>query len=154
MCVILYEPPKYLHACVLIPFSPVQPFATFPACQCKRHKRRRFNPWVGKIPGQRAWQPTPVFFALSIPWTEELGRLQSTGSQRIGHRLKQLSMHARTPFSRGMSQTANAKIEFLESWPWINALETKFMWPLPHCCLSSILTDLYTIAYNYPLPSV
>ena len=21
-----------------------------------------FNPWVGKIPWRRAWQPTPVFF--------------------------------------------------------------------------------------------
>jgi len=21
----------------------------------------RFNPWVGKIPWRRAWQPTPVF---------------------------------------------------------------------------------------------
>ena len=76
-------------------------------------------------------------FALRIPWTEELGRLQSLGSQRVGHQLKQLSVHARTLFLRGMSQRANAKIEFLESWPWINALETKFMWPLPHCCLSS-----------------
>ena len=33
-----------------------------PACQCRRHKMRRFNPWVGKIPWRRAWQPTPVFF--------------------------------------------------------------------------------------------
>ena len=24
-------------------------------------KRRRFDPWVGKIPWRRAWQPTPVF---------------------------------------------------------------------------------------------
>ena len=24
-------------------------------------KRRGFNPWVGKIPWRRAWQPTPVF---------------------------------------------------------------------------------------------
>ena len=24
-------------------------------------RRRRFNPWVGKIPWRRAWQPTPVF---------------------------------------------------------------------------------------------
>ena len=24
-------------------------------------KRHRFNPWVGKIPWRRAWQPTPVF---------------------------------------------------------------------------------------------
>ena len=32
-----------------------------PACQCKRHKRHMFNPWVGVIPWRRAWQPTPVF---------------------------------------------------------------------------------------------
>ena len=31
-----------------------------PAYQCKRHKRRRYNPWVGKIPWRRAWPPTPV----------------------------------------------------------------------------------------------
>ena len=24
-------------------------------------RRRRFNPWVGKIPWRRTWQPTPVF---------------------------------------------------------------------------------------------
>ena len=30
-------------------------------CQCRRHKRCRFNPWVGKIPWRRAWQPTPGF---------------------------------------------------------------------------------------------
>ena len=23
-------------------------------------KRHRFDPWVGKIPWRRAWQPTPV----------------------------------------------------------------------------------------------
>ena len=32
-----------------------------PACKCRRHKRHRFHPWVGKIPWRRAWQPTPVF---------------------------------------------------------------------------------------------
>ena len=32
------------------------------ACQLRRHKRPGFNPWVGKIPWQRKWQPTPVFF--------------------------------------------------------------------------------------------
>ena len=28
------------------------------ACQCRRP---RFNPWLGKIPWRRKWQPTPVF---------------------------------------------------------------------------------------------
>ena len=32
-----------------------------PACQCKRYKRHEFDPWVGKSPWRRAWQPTPVF---------------------------------------------------------------------------------------------
>ena len=44
-----------------------------------------FDPWVGKIPWRRAWQPTPVFLPGESPWTEEPGRLQSTGSQRVGH---------------------------------------------------------------------
>ena len=30
------------------------------ACQCRRHKRHKFDPWVGKIPWRRKWQPTPV----------------------------------------------------------------------------------------------
>jgi len=47
--------------------------------------RDRFNPWVGKIPWRRAWQPTPIFFAWRIPWTEEPGGLQSIGSQRVKH---------------------------------------------------------------------
>ena len=32
-----------------------------PDCQCRRHKRYGFNPWVGKIFWRRVWQPTPVF---------------------------------------------------------------------------------------------
>ena len=31
------------------------------ACQCRRHKRCGFNPWVRKIPWRRKWQPIPVF---------------------------------------------------------------------------------------------
>ena len=31
------------------------------AYQYRRSKRRRFNPWVRKIPWRRKWQPTPVF---------------------------------------------------------------------------------------------
>ena len=32
-----------------------------PASSCRRHKRCGFDPWVGKIPWKRAWQPDPVF---------------------------------------------------------------------------------------------
>ena len=32
-----------------------------PTCQCRRHKRQGFNPWVGKTPWSRKWHPTLVF---------------------------------------------------------------------------------------------
>ena len=32
-------------------------------CQCRRLKRRGFNPWVRRIPWHRKWQPTPIFLA-------------------------------------------------------------------------------------------
>ena len=31
------------------------------------------DPWVGKTPWRRAWQPTPVFFPGESPWTGEPG---------------------------------------------------------------------------------
>ena len=37
-----------------------------PICQCWRHKRLGFDPWIGKIPWRRAWQPTPVFLENSM----------------------------------------------------------------------------------------
>ena len=56
-----------------------------PTCQCRRCKKRGFDPWVGKIPWRRAWQSILIFFPGESPWIEEPGSLQSTGSQRVGH---------------------------------------------------------------------
>ena len=64
-----------------------------PTCQCRRCKGCGFNPWVGKIPWRRAWQPTPILLPGESPWTEEPGGLQSIGSQSQTWQ-KQLSMHA------------------------------------------------------------
>ena len=41
---------------------------------------------IGKVPWSSEWQPTAVFLPGESPWTEEPGGLQSTGSQRVGHR--------------------------------------------------------------------
>ena len=42
-------------------------------------------PGLGCSPGGRAWQPTPVFLPGESPLSEEPGRLQSMGSQKVGH---------------------------------------------------------------------
>ena len=48
------------------------------ACQCRRCKRCRFNPWVRKIPLSRKWQTHSSMLAWKIP-PEEPGWLQSMG---------------------------------------------------------------------------
>ena len=56
------------------------------ACQCRRCKRHRFNPWVWKIPWREAWQSTAVFLPGKSHGQRSLwGRLQSIGLQRVGH---------------------------------------------------------------------
>ena len=41
--------------------SQLVPVVKNPSANPGRHERHRFNPWVGKIPWRRAWQPIPVF---------------------------------------------------------------------------------------------
>ena len=63
-----------------------------PACQCRRHNRRGFDPGVGKIPWRRAWKPTPEF----LPGESHRQRTrQATVHEVIKSwtQLKRLSMH-------------------------------------------------------------
>ena len=41
------------------------------------------DPWVGKVPWRRKYQPTPVFLLGKTPWMEQPGGLQSMGSQGV-----------------------------------------------------------------------
>ena len=54
-----------------------------PACQRRRHKRRRSDPWVEKIPWRRAWHPTAVF----LPG-ESRGQRSLAGCSPRGHRVR------------------------------------------------------------------
>ena len=55
-----------------------------PACQCKRRKRRRYNPWVGKIPWRRAWQPTPVYLPGGVYGQRSLEGYSPWGHKELG----------------------------------------------------------------------
>ena len=70
-----------------------------PTCQCRRHKRQGFDPWVEMIHWRRAWQSTLVFWpgeshgqrSLVVygPWgRKELDTTEATwnaGIDRTGH---------------------------------------------------------------------
>ena len=61
-----------------------------PPAKAGEGKRCEFDPWVGKIPWRRAWQPTPVFLPgeshgqagdlRDTPWQE----IQETQFQSLG----------------------------------------------------------------------
>ena len=43
-------------------------------CQRRRHRRCAFDPWVGKVPWRRKWQPVPVFLpGKSHGWRSHVG---------------------------------------------------------------------------------
>ena len=64
-----------------------------PTCQCRRQKRQKFKPWVGKIPWRREWKPTPVFLPGEFhgqrslvgysPW----GRKESNTTEQLAQKL-------------------------------------------------------------------
>ena len=59
-----------------------------PACQFRRH---RFDPWVGKNPWRRKWQPTPVFFL-----GKSHGQRNLPGYSLSGRKESDVTDHART----------------------------------------------------------
>ena len=56
-----------------------------PACQYRRHKGLGFHPWIGEDPLEEEMATHSSILVWRIPLTEEPGRLQSIGPQRVGH---------------------------------------------------------------------
>ena len=50
---------------------------------CLQYRRPGFDFWFGKIPLEKEMATHSSVLAWKIPWTEETGRLQSMGSQRL-----------------------------------------------------------------------
>ena len=65
-----------------------------PACQCRRHKRCKFESlgWKDLLEEEMATHSSILVWR--IPWTEEPGRLQSIGLPRVGRNWNNFSTHA------------------------------------------------------------
>ena len=60
-------------------------------CQCKRHKRQGFDPWVQKIPWTRKWQSPPIL----LPGKSH-GQRSLAGCSQWGHMTELLRTHTHT----------------------------------------------------------
>ena len=62
-----------------------------PACQCRRHKRRGFDPWVRKTPWRRKWQHTHVISSGKFHRQRSLAGFM--GSQTVKHNWTPMHTH-------------------------------------------------------------
>ena len=103
-----------------------------PACQCRRRERRGFDPWVGKIPWRREWQPTPVF----LPG-ESHGQRRLAGYNSWGHKesyvTEQLSTYTLHPIQFSSVQLFSHLQLFATAWTvaWQASLSITNSWRLP-----------------------
>ena len=61
------------------------------ACQCRRLRSYKFDPWVGKIPWSRKWQPAPILLPGKLH-----GQWSLVHYSPWGHREVDTTEHART----------------------------------------------------------
>ena len=67
---------------------PLQYSWAFLGAQMVKNPPAMWETWIRSLDWEdplEAWQPAPVLLSEEVPWTEEPGRLQSMGSQRVGH---------------------------------------------------------------------
>ena len=100
------------------------------ARQCRRLKRCRFDPWVGKIPWRHAVATHSSILAWRTPWTEEPGRLQSMGSQRVGHDWGDLAQNTGKKKKKKKKWTMRRKVKWKRAaiFPSLSITENLTRW--------------------------
>ena len=130
-----------------------------PDCQCRRHKRS-----LSSIPGledplEKGTATHSSILAWRIPWTEEPGRLQSMGSQRIGHDWSNLACTHTLPIEI-LVQKKQKRLGFGESVVFFSSINNllfitcRYMWKykvVPHFLGGYILSPRLNNHYYFAL---
>ena len=97
-----------------------------PACQCRRHKRHGFDPWVEKIRWRRASQPAPVFLPGASHGQRSLAGYRH-GVAKSPTWLKWLNMH--TPVVLVLKPLRSLSSFTFSLWSsiWLTAYLCKFL---------------------------
>ena len=101
-------------------------------------------------PWRRAWWPTPVFLPGESPWTEEPGRLQSIGSQRVRHDRSDFSQsfHSLSRvwlFATPWTTAGQASLSITNSWSLLTLMSIESVMPFNHLILCHPLLLLPSI---------
>ena len=112
-----------------------------PTCQCRRHRRCRFHPWVGKIPWSRKWQPTPVL----LPG-ESHGQRNLAGYSPWGCKESNLTEHA----LKGPSLSLAVSSEFLARVSCPSPWRSRTTWDISQSKDHTNLWHLWELLLSLP----
>ena len=129
-----------------------------PACQCRRYKRCRFDPWVGKMPWRRERQLTPCILTWKILWTEEPSRLQSMESQIYVlycklHISSVQSLSRVQLFVTPRTAACQASLSITNSWSLLKFKSIDLVMPSNHlilCCPLSSCLQSFPASGSFP----
>ena len=134
----LYVSKIYLLVCIYVDF-PGGASGKEPASQCRRCKRYRFDPKVGKMPWRRAWQSTPVVLPGESHEQRRLAGYSPWGCKELNW-LKRLCTHACT------------RIYVCVCAQSCLALYGPMDCSLPGFCIRGILQEKYLNGLPFPIP--
>ena len=79
-------------------------------CQCRRHRRLGFDPWVGKTLWRWKWQPTPVFLPGK---SQDRGALRAAvhGVAESGHGWAAEQQRGQRQCRHAVSSSASSSLE-------------------------------------------
>ena len=117
------------------------------ACQCRRC---RFDPWIGRIPWRKKWQPTPVFLPGKSQGQRRLAGYSPWGLKRVRHNWATKQQ----PLGLGLPLSSKPQFPLLHlpsySQEMIYFLKVKFPWNvLPDLLLTY---HVYFYSYSFSLP--
>ena len=90
-------------------------------CQYKRCRRPEFDPWVGKNPWRRKWQPISVFLPGESHGQRNLAMYSPWGCKELN-----MTEHAYTFFNAGNYARWVNKMEIYVNFEWIMYVPTNF----------------------------
>jgi len=108
---LLYNKVKQLY--IYMDLGLPQWLSGFRIClQCRRHRRLRFDTWVGKIPYRRKWQSTPVLLPGKFHRQRNLAGYSPMGKKELDatKHLHEQTMHISTLLFRFPSHLGHHRV--------------------------------------------
>ena len=106
------------------------------ACQCKRHERHGFDPWVKKIPSRREWQPTPGFLPGESHAQRSLASYTTSWVRKESDMTDRLCMKTHTASCGKWHHTGYLKQNILHL----------FIWPT---CIAFVIVSWKAFCFKY-----